>query len=154
MNLTEFKKQQMMDYKANNGIEASHISTKVLWQCRPLLPEVKIVGKSKNNIIFFEETSGSLQKRHYGKSDKVTSYNLLYNNGKETKKVTAEYLKDTNIVFNENYDIEILNNFIKNNNNRFNALENEKRNKYCLFLSDNEIEAVKELVKRMREIKQ
>ena len=150
MNLREFKKRQ----KENQIIKGSYISDEVLYQCREITPERRIVAKDGYcSIVFFEETSASLQKRHYNKADKPTSFNLLYNDGEKTHKVTEKYLLNTVLYYTEGYDIDVLLNFLKNNNRRFNALEHEKRRKCSFFLTDNEIDAVKELVKRMRELK-
>lgn len=155
MNLIEFKKKQADEYIKKNGLENSYISRSVLLQCKELLPEVKLVGKDENNnIIFFEETSGSLQKRHYGKSDKATSFNLLYNDGTKTEKVTKNYLLGKNIIFNEGYDMAQLHHFIENNNKCFNALEKkEKKIKCSFYLSEEEIDIVKDFVKKMREFR-
>lgn len=151
MKINDLKQQQKDDYIKNNSLEQSYIETKVLWQCKPLLPEVKIVGKDENNnIIFFEETSGSLQKRHYGKFEKANSYNLLVNNGNETKKITKQYLNQAVINFNKGYDMELLLNFIENNNPCFNALDCEKKNSYRFSLSDKEYLIVKEFIDKMR----
>lgn len=151
MNLKELKEQQKQKYIVENGLEQSHIDYKVLWQCRPLLPEVRIVGKDvKNNIIFFEETASSLQKRHYGKNKKVMSYNLLYNDGEITYKVTKEYLQSSTIIFNEGYDLNMLCEYLENASSRFNPLKDKKKKKCSFYLTEDEIEIVRQFVKKMR----
>ena len=154
MKLSELKALKLEEYKKNNNLEQSYISDSVLWQSRPLLPTVKIVGKDGNgNVVFYEETSGSLQKRHYGKSDVATSYNLLYNDGIKTRLVTKEYLKNNVFELKEEYNIDKLVKFIENNNNRFNALDKEKT-KPCQFkLTDEEHEIVKDFIKKMRKVR-
>ena len=58
------RQERRNNFKAT---KESYISEQVQFQCRELTPERKLVGKDeKGNIIFFEETSGSLQNRHYG----------------------------------------------------------------------------------------
>lgn len=151
MRIQELKQLQQRDYLKNNNLEQSYITQNVLWQCRPLLPEVNIVGKDRyHNVIFFEETSGSLQRRHYGKSEEATSFNLLYNDGFKTYKMTKDYLKNNQIMFNTGYDLNLLINFLENNNHRFNALKDEKKKVYQYRLSEEENELVKEFIKKMR----
>lgn len=152
MDLAELKKEQQDKYIIDNGLNQSYIDKKVLWQCRPLLPEIKIVGKDKNNgnIIFFEETSGSLQKRHYGKINKATSFNLVYFDGEKSNLVTRNYLVKAKIEYNDDYDLPMLNKFLDNNNHRFNALDNEKRKRYSYNLTERENEIVREFVRKLR----
>ena len=147
MNIREFRKQE----ETKNLLKDSYIEFKYLYQCRELTPERIEVGKDENNnTIFFEETSGSLQRRHYGKSDKATSYNLIYSDGEKAHLVTKTYLRAVKIDFNDGYDMEMLFDFLKNNNHRFNALNNEKRRNCFFYLSEREIELVKEFIKKMR----
>lgn len=151
MDLNDYRKEQQDKYINDNGLNQSYIDKRVLWQCRPLLPEVKIVGKDKNgNIIFFEETCGSLQKRHYGNSIKASSFNLVYFDGKKSSLVTRNYLITTKIDYNDGYDLPTLNKFLDNNNHRFNALNGEKRKRYSYNLTADENEIVREFVRKMR----
>ena len=72
-----------------NDLQDSYIDKKILYQYRRVLPERKEVGKTiDGNKIFFEETRGSLVKRNYGKSDVVTSWNLLISDGEKSEILT------------------------------------------------------------------
>ena len=152
MNLAELKKQQKEQYIKDNDLEQSYLPEAVLWQCRPLLPEVIMAGKDENNgnIIFFEETAGSLQKRHYGQSNRATSYNLVYYNGEKTDIVTRNYLVKAKINYNDGYDLPTLNKFLDNNSHRFNALNNDKPKRYSYNLTERENEIVREFVRKLR----
>ena len=152
MNLAELKKQQKEQYIKDNDLEQSYLPEAVLWQCRPLLPEVIMAGKDENNgnIIFFEETAGSLQKRHYGQSNRATSYNLVYYNGEKTDIVTRNYLVKAKINYNDGYDLPTLNKFLDNNSRRFNALDNDKPKRYSYNLTERENEIVREFVRKLR----
>lgn len=155
MNLSELKKQLSLEYIEKNGLTDSFISKAVLVQCKDVLPErIKVGMDAKGNRIFFEETSGSLQKKHYKKTKGATSFNLLYSDGKQSKKVTVKYLNDSVIKFeNDDYDLNVLLKFIENNNNRFNALVRDKRIKCSFYLTENEIETVNEFIRKMRKFK-
>ena len=150
--IKEHKEELKEQYFKCNGLEQSFVSKSVLWQCRPLLPEVKIVGKDENNgnIIFFEETAGSLQKRHYGKINKATSYNLVYYNGEKADIVTRNYLVKAKIYYNDGYDLPTLNKFLDNNSHRFNALDNDKPKRYSYNLTERENKIVREFVRKLR----
>ena len=153
MNIRERNKEFINKYIEDNGLKESYIKPEELWRYRSVLPEVKMVGKDENgNKIFFEETSGSLAKRHYGKFDKANSFNLCVFNGAETKLVTNDYLATAKIEFNEGYNLEMLSNFINNKNKRYNPLKHAKRIKCSFYLTEEEIELVKKFVERIREI--
>lgn len=154
MNLVELKKQQKEQYIKDNELEQSYLPKAVLWQCRPLLPEVIMVGKDeKGNIIFFEETKHSLQKRHYGETIKATNFNLVYYNGEKAELVTRNYLVRAKISYNDGFDLVRLNKFLDNNTARFNALgqnNGSKRKRYSYNLTEQENEIVREFVRKMR----
>lgn len=154
MNISELRQQQKEEYIKNNDLEQSYINPDVLFRCRPLLPEVKIVGKDNNsNIIFFEETSGSLTKRFYKQFDKANSFNLIVFNGEKSELVTNEYLTTAKIEFNEGYNLEMITNFINSKNKRYNPLQHDKRKKCSFYLSENEIKLVKEFLGKIRKLK-
>ena len=155
MNLSDFKKELARKHIESNGLTDSFISKTTLMQCKDVLPERINVGiDSKGNRIFFEETAGSLQKKHYKKTKGATSFNLLYSDGKKSEKVTVEYLNDSIIKFeNDDYDLNVLFKFVENNNNRFNALGRDKRIKCSFYLTEGEIETVQEFIRKMRKFK-
>ena len=79
---------------------------------------------------------------------------MLYNDGIKTEKVTKDFLLNKTIIFKEGYNIEQLHHFIENNNKCFNALEKKgKKIKCSFYLSENEIDIVKDFVKKMREFR-
>lgn len=155
MNLTELKKQQKEEYIEANNLQDSYVTKNALWQCRPLLPERKKVGTdNRGNEIFFEETKGSLQSRHYGKINEPSSFNLIYIENSKAEKVTMEYLEScTMIAFNDGYNIEFLINFLENNNKRFNALKGVRKKQYYFSLSEEEYQLVEDFIRKMRAYK-
>ena len=135
-------------------IKDSYITEQVQFQCRELIPERELIGKDENNnIIFLEETSGSLQKRHYGKSKKATSFNLIISNGEKAKLVTEEYLRAVRIDFKTGYNTNMMIDFTKNKNKRYNPLQDEKREKCSFYLSREEQDLVREFLKKVRAYK-
>ena len=131
----------------------SHIDKKILYQYRNVQPERKNVGVTRRGYkIFFEETRGSLCKRNYKKSDKVTSYNLVYSDGKETKMVTKEFLEANNIQFYGNYNKDMLINYLDTKSKRTDALTFEYKNRklYNVYVTEEEKEMIKALLKKMR----
>lgn len=150
MNIRDLKKQQY-------AIPDSYIPLNILYQCREIRPERIIVAEDRNNIIFFEETAGSLKRRHLEKTDKATSYNLLVSDGKnKAEKLTIEWLKGKVLNYKENYNLNFLISFLENNNHRFNALGIngfEKKKHFMMTLTETEHELVKEFVQKLRTYK-
>lgn len=150
------KTQERNEYIAKNNLQDSFIDPKVLYTMRGVIPKRKEVGitSRRGHKIFFEETRGSLTHRKYGNKEIVTSWNLVYFNGKKTKKVTLEYLKVNAIHYNEGFNLDILRNFLKNNTNRFNALTGVKKvnNKgfHTLWCTVDEFDMVKDFLKKIR----
>lgn len=153
----------IQDYKRNhyiktNNLQDSYIDKKIIYQYRRVLPERMIVGKTKDGKyqIFFEETRGSLKKRNYGKSDVVTSWNLLFSNGKKSNLVTMDFLKKNEITFATGYSINYLIEFVQNNNKRTNALNTKKheRARHSIWVDDDEFEIIQEFIKKLREARQ
>ena len=108
-----------------NDLQDSYIDKKILYQYRRVLPERKEVGKTiDGNKIFFEETRGSLVKRNYGKSDVVTSWNLLISDGEKSEILTQEKFNAIIdiIKFTAEFSSIDIENFIANNTKRTNAL--------------------------------
>jgi len=150
---------RQLKYAQEHNLTDTLISLQVLRQCRPDLPERKEVGTTKDGLkVLFEETQGSLLKRHYKYTDSehATSWNLIYidENG-QTKKVNKTWLERQKIVFNNDFDMEILTNYLKNNSKRFDGLNGkrtEKKNR-AMFLTDEEYKYVIKFVEKMRGIK-
>ena len=148
-----------LQYAQEHNLTDTLISLQVLRQCRPDLPERKEVGKTFDGLkILFEETQGSLLKRHYGysKSEHATSWNLIYidENG-QAKKVDEKWLEGQIIDFNDEFDMEILLMYLKTNNRRWNALDGKKSKKKqrSIWLTDDEYDYVLEFVEKMRKMK-
>ena len=148
-----------LKYAQEHNLTDTLISLQVLRQCRPDLPERKEVGKTKDGLrILFEETQGSLLKRHYKYTDSehATSWNLIYidENG-QAKIVDKKWLEGQIIDFNNDFDIEILTNYLKSNNRRFNGLDGKKTGKIqrSIWLTDDEYEYVLTFIEKMRRMK-
>ena len=149
---------RQLKYAQEHNLTDTLISLQVLRQCRPDLPERKEVGTTSNGLrILFEETQGSLLKRHYGysKSEHATSWHLIYIENGQAKKVDKKWLEGQIIDFNDAFDMEILTNYLKSNNRRFNALDNKKSGKKqrSIWLTDDEYEYVLTFVEKMRRVK-
>ena len=149
---------RQLQYAQEHNLTDTLISLQILRQCRPDLPERKEVGTTKDGLrILFEETQGSLLKRHYKYTDSehATSWYLIYIENGQAKKVDEKWLESQIIDFNNDFDIEILTNYLKSNNRRFNALDNKKSEKKqrSIWLTDDEYEYVLTFVEKMRRIK-
>lgn len=149
---------RQLKYAQEHNLTDTLISLQVLRQCRPDLPERKEVGKTKDGLrILFEETQGSLLKRHYKytNSEHATSWQLIYIENGQANKVDKKWLEGQIIDFNNDFDIEILTNYLKSNNKRFNALDNKKSEKKqrSIWLTDDEYEYVIMFIEKMRGMK-
>ena len=149
---------RQLQYAQEHNLTDTLISLQVLRQCRPDLPERKEVGTTKDGLrILFEETQGSLLKRHYKytKSEHATSWHLIYIENGQAKKVDKKWLEGQTIDFNNDFDIEILFDYLKSNNRRFNALDGEKSKKKqrSIWLTDDEYEYVIMFIEKMRRVK-
>lgn len=147
-----------LKYAQQHNLTDTLISLQVLRQCRPDLPERKEVGTTKDGLrVLFEETQGSLLKRHYKYSDSehATSWALIYIENGRAKKVDESWLQSQAINFNEEFDMEILLNYLKSNNRRFNGLTGKKSEKKqrSIWLTDDEYEYVIMFVEKMRAVK-
>lgn len=147
-----------LKYAQEHNLTDTLISLQVLRQCRPDLPERKEVGTTKDGLrILFEETQGSLLKRHYKYTDSehATSWHLIYIENGQAKKVDKKWLAGQTIDFNDDFDIEILTNYLKSNNRRFDGLNGKKTGKIqrSIWLTDDEYEYVLEFIERMRDMK-
>ena len=138
-------------YIKQHNLEDSFIDYRNLYLYRKAQPERRKVGYSGNNVIFFEETLGSLKNRNYESNKEVTSWNLVYYNGETTQKVTQEWLESVVINFNGEYDKKDLINFLSTNTKRTNPLNpKRKRKARHIFLYDEEYEYVKLFLKKLR----
>lgn len=149
---------RQLKYAQEHNLTDTLISLQVLRQCRPDLPERKEVGTTKDGLrILFEETQGSLLKRHYGysKSEHATSWHLIYIENGQAKKVDKKWLEGQIIDFKDEFNMEILLKYLKSNNRRFNALDNKKSEKKqrSIWLTDDEYEYVLIFVEKMRRVK-
>lgn len=147
-----------LKYAQEHNLTDTLISLQVLRQCRPDLPERKEVGRTSDGLrILFEETQGSLLKRHYKytSSEHATSWQLIYIENGQANKVDKKWLEGQIIDFNNDFDIEILTNYLKSNNRRFNALDNKKSEKKqrSIWLTDDEYEYVIMFIEKMRKVK-
>jgi len=146
------------NYIKEQNLNDSLIDKKFLYQVRPDLPERKEVGTTKDGLrILFEETQGSLLKRHYKYTDSehATSWHLIYIENGQAKKVDKKWLEGQIIDFNNDFDIEILTNYLKSNNRRFDGLNGKKTGKIqrSIWLTDDEYEYVLTFVEKMRKVK-
>ena len=144
------------NYIAEHKLTDSFIDKKFLYQVRPTLPERKEVGTTENGIkIYFEETQGSLRNRHYGYKNKVTSWNLIYVENGQAKIANEKWLEGQIIDFADDFDIDTLKDFLKNNNRQFNALDKQKcgRKSISIWVTDEEYEYVMKFLKKLREVK-
>ena len=146
------------NYIKEQNLNDSLIDKKFLYQVRPDLPERKEVGTTKDGLrILFEETQGSLLKRHYKYTDSehATSWHLIYIENGQAKKVDKKWLEGQIIDFNNDFDIEILTNYLKSNNRRFDGLNGKKTGKIqrSIWLTDDEYEYVLTFVEKMRRVK-
>lgn len=149
---------RQLKYAQEHNLTDTLISLQVLRQCRPDLPERKEVGKTSDGIrILFEETQGSLLKRHYKYTDSehATSWHLIYIENGQAKKVDKKWLEGQIIDFKDEFDMETLNNYLKSNNRRFNGLDGKRTEKKqrSIWLSDKEYEYVIKFVEKMRRMK-
>lgn len=146
------KEKERINYINMNKLQDSYIDKNIIYQYRKVVPQRIYIGKSKNYDIFFEETRGSLLKRNYGKAGNVTSWNLLYSDGKKSEKITKENIKDFDFVFKNNYSIDDINNYLKNNSKRMNGLNPVKTDRKTrqIWVNDEEFLIVQEFVKKLR----
>ena len=147
-----------LKYAQEHNLTDTLISLQVLRQCRPDLPERKEVGTTKDGLrILFEETQGSLLKRHYKytNSEHATSWNLIYIENGQAKIVDEKWLEGQIIDFKDEFNMEILFNYLKNNNRRFDGLNGKKTGKIqrSIWLTDDEYEYVLTFVEKMRKVK-
>ena len=149
---------RQLKYAQEHNLTDTLISLQVLRQCRPDLPERKEVGKTSDGLrILFEETQGSLLKRHYGysKSEHATSWQLIYIENGQANKVDEKWLEGQIIDFNDEFDIEILLKYLRTNSRRWNALDGKKSKKKqrSIWLTDDEYEYVIMFIEKMRRVK-
>lgn len=147
-----------LKYAQQHNLTDTLISFQVLRQCRPDLPERKEVGITKDGLrVLFEETQGSLLKRHYKYTDSehATSWALIYIENGQAKKVDESWLQSQTINFNEEFDIEVLLKYLKTNSRRWNGFNGQKTKKKqrSIWLTDDEYEYVIMFVEKMRAIK-
>ena len=147
-----------LKYAQEHNLTDTLISLQVLRQCRPDLPERKEVGKTSDGLrILFEETQGSLLKRHYGysKAEHATSWQLIYIENGQAKKVDENWLQSQIIDFDDEFNMEILLKYLRTNNRRWNALDGKKSKKKqrSIWLTDDEYEYVLTFVEKMRRVK-
>lgn len=147
-----------LKYAQEHNLTDTLISLQVLRQCRPDLPERKEVGITSNGLrILFEETQGSLLKRHYKytKSEHATSWHLIYIENGQAKKVDKKWLEGQIIDFKDEFNMEILLKYLKTNSRRFDGLNGKKTGKIqrSIWLTDDEYEYVLTFVEKMRRVK-
>ena len=149
---------RQLKYAQEHNLIDTLISLQVLRQCRPDLPERKEVGRTSDGLrILFEETQGSLLKRHYGysKSEHATSWHLIYIENGQAKKVDKKWLEGQIIDFNDEFDMEILMKYLKTNSKRWNGFNGQKTKKKqrSIRLTDDEYEYVIMFIEKMRRVK-
>ena len=149
---------RQLKYAQEHNLTDTLISLQVLRQCRPDLPERKEVGRTSDGLrVLFEETQGSLMKRHYGysKSEHATSWALIYIENGQANKVDEKWLEGQIIDFKDEFNMEILFNYLKSNNRRWNALDGKrsKKKQRSIWLTDDEYEYVLTFVEKMRRVK-
>lgn len=146
---------RQLKYAQEHNLTDTLISLQVLRQCRPDLPERKEVGRTSDGLrILFEETQGSLLKRHYGysKSEHATSWHLIYIENGQAKKVDENWLQSQIIDFNNEFDMGILLKYLKTNSRRFDGLNGKTTGKTqrSIWLTDEEYEQVIKFVENLR----
>lgn len=150
------KDKERQQYIEFHHLQDSYIDKNILYQSQNVLPERKYVGRTENgDKIFFEETSGSVVKRNYGKSEVVTSWNLLISHNEKSELMTKEKMKILNIVYYDGYSKEYLMNFLEKNNKRNNALNpsTNERKRYTIWADAEEFEIIQDFIKKLREQK-
>ena len=147
-----------LKYAQEHNLTDTLISLQVLRQCRPDLPERKEVGRTSDGLrILFEETQGSLLKRHYKYTDSehATSWHLIYIENGQAKKVDEKWLEGQIIDFNDEFNMEILFKYLNTNSRRWNGFNGQKTKKKQrgIWLTDDEYEYVIMFVEKMRRMK-
>ena len=146
---------RQLKYAQEHNLTDTLISLQVLRQCRPDLPERKEVGITSNGLrILFEETQGSLLKRHYKYTDSehATSWALIYIENGQAKKVDENWIQSQIINFNDEFDMGILLKYLKTNSRRFDGLNGKTTGKTqrSIWLTDEEYEQVIKFVENLR----
>ena len=147
------KDKERQQYIEFHQLQDSYIDKNILYQYQNVLPERKYVGRTVDGYkIFFEETRGSLAKRNYGKSENVTSWNLLISYNDKSELMTKEKMKILDIVYYDGYSKEYLINFLKKNNKRNNALNpsTTERKRYTIWVDAEEFEIIQDFIKKLR----
>ena len=140
------------EYIKKYDLQNSFIEPRKLYLYRKAQPIKKEIGTTNNgDVVFFEETLGSIVNRHKGTKTEPTSWNLVYCNGYVTQEITQEWLESIEIYFTSEYDKEDLINFLSTKTKRTNPLKpNKKRKQRTLCLFDDEYAAVKDFLRNMR----
>ena len=140
------------EYIKKYDLQNSFIEPRKLYLYRKAQPIKQEIGTTNNgDVIFFEETLGSIVNRHKGTKAEPTSWNLVYCNGETTQEVTHEWLQSATINFTSEYDKKDLINFLTTKTKRTNPLKpNKKRKQRTLCLFDDEYEYVKLFIKKLR----
>ena len=149
MTINYNKDKERQHYIEINHLEDSYIDKNLLYQYNKVLPQRNYVGRTESGYkVFYEETQTSLKKRNYGKSDVVTSWNLLYSDGDKSEKVTKEFIENNGFYFYDGYSIGSLMYFLENNSKCLNALDNRKN--CTINVTEEEFEMVQEFLKKVR----
>ena len=152
--MTYNKESERQQYIEKYKLQDSYIDKKIIYQYKNVIPERRFLGKTKDGKyqIFYEETRGSLVKRNYGKSDIVTSWNLLYSNNEKSEKITKEFLKNNELVLFGCSKDDLMN-FINKKSKRVNPLDTRiKKERKChsIWVDDEEFEIVQEFIRKLR----
>lgn len=143
-------------YIEQNCLQDSYIDKKIIYQYRKVIPQRKDIGITLNGEkIFFEETQGSLLKRNYGKSENVTSWNLLISDGKKSEIITKkkfDEIVDIIKIINADYTTLDIENFISKNCKRVNVLDTtrKERKRRSIWADDEEFEIIQQFIKKLR----
>lgn len=153
--MTYNKDEERNLYIKQNNLTDSYIDKKIIYQYRNVIPQRKCIGTTLNGEqIFFEETQGSLLKRNYGKSENVTSWNLLISDGIKSEIITKNKFDEIIdiIRFTNDYTSLDLENFITKNCKRVNALETKtnERKRRSIWADDEEFKYIKEFIQKLR----
>ena len=148
------KDKERQQYIELNHLQDSYIDKKILYQYKNVLPERRFLGKTKDEKykIFYEETRGSLVKRNYGKSQNVTSWNLLFSDGEKSEKITKEFLQNNELTLFDCSKDDLMN-FIENNSKRVNPLDTsmkKDRRRRSIWANDEEFEIIQEFIRKLR----
>ena len=150
--------KKVNNYINENNLQKSYIKPELLYQIRPTLPETKIVAKTDDFMVMFEETAGSVRNRHYkyDREGKKPTFNLLFIDNNGTRLFDYEDVaKIENIELQNGYTVIDIERFLNTDNKRKNGVSYRKtgRKSVIFYITDEEKELIKKFIEKMREVR-